>query len=100
MGKNLEQLRDVFTTPKKGTEKKAAAEPRKQDNRPPVAKGCNPGETRYTTILREETLEEVRAVAYWDRRSIKAVVSLALDQYLKDWKKKNGPIKPIPNETL
>lgn len=98
MAKNLEPLRDILTSPKKRAEEKPMTKQRKQDNRRPVAKGCNMGETRYTTILREETLEAVRSVAYWDRRSIKAVISIALDQYLAQWEKKNGPIKPVPND--
>jgi len=46
---------------------------------------------RATFIVREAHLEKIKALAYWERISIKRVLELALESYLKGKK-----IKPIP----
>lgn len=58
--------------------------------------GCRPGETRFTTILEKKLVDETRKLAYWDRRTVKAVVTLALEDYIRDYKKKHGALKDIP----
>lgn len=55
--------------------------------------GTKPGETRATFIMNEDQLEKVKAIAYWDRVSIKDVLSHALDDYLA--KKKSDLSKAI-----
>jgi len=41
--------------------------------------GTKPGETRATFIVNEDQLEKVKAISYYDRISIKDVLSKALD---------------------
>lgn len=58
--------------------------------------GTKEGETRATFIVREDSLEKLKAVAYWDRVSIKDVLRTALQEYIERYEKKNGTIKPAP----
>lgn len=58
--------------------------------------GTKAGETRATFIVVEKLLEKCKAVAYWDRTSIKNVINTALQDYLKKYESKNGTIKEIP----
>lgn len=51
-------------------------------------KGLKDGWTRDTFILRKEYLVKIRAVAYWERISIKEVIDEALGAYLKGRKVK------------
>jgi ribose 1,5-bisphosphokinase PhnN len=44
--------------------------------------GTKLGETRATFIMNEDQLEKVKALAYWDRVSIKDILSQAIDAYL------------------
>jgi hypothetical protein len=44
--------------------------------------GLQDGWTRATFILRREHLEELKALAYWERKTIKEVMDEALDSYL------------------
>ena len=46
-------------------------------------RGLKNGWTRDTFILRKEYLEKIRALAYWERISIKDVIDEALGNYLK-----------------
>ncbi len=45
--------------------------------------GLQDGWTRATFILRKHHLEELKALAYWERRTIKDVIDEALGSYLK-----------------
>ena len=45
--------------------------------------GLQDGWTRATFILRECHLKELRALAYWERKTIKEVMDEALESYLK-----------------
>jgi hypothetical protein len=45
--------------------------------------GLQDGWTRATFILRKHHLEELKALAYWERKTIKEVVNEALGSYLK-----------------
>jgi len=53
--------------------------------------GAKEGYTRATFIVREDLLDKVKALAYWDRKLIKDVVEEALENHLKDRR-----IRPIP----
>ena len=44
--------------------------------------GIKEGETRATFILNENQLEAIKAIAYWDRVSIKDVLFQAIEDYL------------------
>jgi hypothetical protein len=58
-----------------------------------TSKGLRPGWTRATFIVREETLQQLKAVAYWDRKELKRVVEEAFRNYLGE-----KTVKPIPPE--
>ncbi len=60
--------------------------------------GTKEGETRATFIVKEELLEKLKAIAYWDRKLIKEVVTSALEDAVAKYEKKNGEIKPIPKK--
>ena len=55
-------------------------------------------ETRATFIVNEDSLEKLKAIAYWDRLRIKEVVNTALEDYLKEYEKQNGKVKPAPEK--
>ena len=58
---------------------------------PKTKEGLKEGWIRATFIVREEHLEKIKAVSYWDRKDIKQVVDEALGEYLK-----NKRVKPRP----
>lgn len=45
--------------------------------------GTKKGETRATFIVNEETLDSIKALALWDRASIKEVIKEALEDYIE-----------------
>jgi hypothetical protein len=51
-------------------------------------RGLQDGWTRATFILRRQHLEDLKALAYWERRTIKEVMDEALGSYLKAEKRK------------
>jgi hypothetical protein len=63
---------------------------------PVVSKSDNvkPNELRATFIVREDYLEKIKAVAYWDRLLVKDVINTAIGQYIE----KYGNIKPVPQK--
>ena len=58
-----------------------------------TSKGLRPGWTRATFIVREETVQQLKAVAYWDRKELKRVVEEAFRSYLE-----GKTVTPIPSE--
>lgn len=48
--------------------------------------GTRAGETRATFIIDEEQLGKIKALAYWERTSIKEILSEALESFLKEKK--------------
>jgi len=58
--------------------------------------GTKENETRATFIVKEDLLEKLKAIAYWDRSLIKDIVGRALEDSVKKYEKKNGPVKPAP----
>jgi len=68
--------------------------PQPQGSRPLRAvkstkQGLKAGWTRATFIVREDVLEHLKSLAYWERQELKAVVDQALSSYLK-----GKPAKP------
>lgn len=61
-------------------------------------KHTKPGEMRKTYVLKSDHVEDVRRIAYWDRKELKEVVSEALEAYFRAYIKKHGEIKPIPKK--
>jgi hypothetical protein len=45
--------------------------------------GLQDGWTRATFILRKRHLDELKALAYWERKTIKEIIDEALDSYLR-----------------
>lgn len=68
--------------------------PSKQQKGMTTSKGLRPGWTRATFIVKEETVQQLKAVAYWDRKELKRVVEEAFRAYLAE-----KSVKPIPLET-
>lgn len=60
--------------------------------------GTKENETRATFIVNEVLLEKIKAIAYWERESIKDVLNNALEGAIKKYETKNGPINPIPKK--
>jgi len=58
-------------------------------------RGLQDGWTRATFILRKHHLDELKALAYWQRKTIKDVMDEALESYLEGKK-----IKPIWDERM
>jgi hypothetical protein len=82
-------LGDQPETPKRGRPQTSTREITKSSQ-----EGTKENETRATFIVKEELLEKLKSVAYWDRKLIKEVVETALEEYLSRYEKKNGEIKP------
>jgi hypothetical protein len=63
-----------------------------------IKKGLKSDETRATFIVRENLLEKLKAVAYWERLNIKDVINEALDRYVGAYERQNGDLKEIPKK--
>ena len=61
-----------------------------------VQRGLKVGETRATFIVKEDALEKIKAIAYWDRQNIKDIVQIAIDAYIKQYENAKGAVPPIP----
>jgi len=49
--------------------------------------------TRNTFILRKQYLEKIKALAYWERKTIKDVVDEALGSYLRSTVTEKGAMR-------
>ena len=65
-----------------------------------TSKGLRPGWTRATFIVREETVQQLKAVAYWDRKELKRVVEEAFGAYLAGKKIAPIPSEPDPSDSM
>lgn len=54
-------------------------------------RGLQNGWARNTFILRKQYLEKIKALAFWERKTIKEVIDEVLGAYLKS--RKNKPIR-------
>ena len=59
-----------------------------------------PGEKRATFHINEEMLEKVKAIAYWERLTIKEIVNDAFANYIAKYEQEKGAIEPIPKKRL
>lgn len=89
-------------TEKKAKEKIKTAQEIKTEDKPTLEKisnttqkGLADGWVRATYIVNKELNEKVKALAYWERLTVKEVVHDALVNHLKD-----RNIKPIPKKTV
>jgi len=57
-------------------------------------KGLPNGWTRATFIVKQELNDRLKALAYWERLTVKEVIHEALTQYME-----NKKVKPIPKRT-
>lgn len=55
--------------------------------------GLREGWTRATFIVREEHLEKLKALAYWERKQLKELVDEIFSSYLR-----NKKVKPVKRE--
>jgi len=62
--------------------------------------GTKNDETRATFIVKEDLLEKIKALAYWEREQIKETINQALRGHVASYESKNGTIKPIPKKKL
>ncbi|KAA5539125.1 hypothetical protein [Adhaeribacter rhizoryzae] len=53
-------------------------------------------ERRTTFVIREDYLDKISAIAYWDRTLLKDQINAALSAYIEEYEKKNGEIKVAP----
>ena len=106
--KNLINADMLLATPKKQDETRQFAEmpitvaPVQVVVPPPevasIKKGLKNDETRATFIVREDLLEKLKAVAYWERLSIKDVINEALAHYVDAYERRNGDLKDVPKK--
>jgi hypothetical protein len=83
------------TSTKKGELAKRRGRPKTSTKVPKdtTEEGTLPGEKRATFIVKEELLDKVKNIAYWDRVKIKNVLEEALQKHISTWEKKHGPVK-------
>ena len=100
----LDSLIGGKTSTKKSTAAKAAVVEKRGPGRPRTStkipkdtteEGTKEGEKRATFIVREDLLEKVKAIAYWDRVKIKDVMDAAMDKHIQAYEKKHGTVKPV-----
>jgi hypothetical protein len=105
--KNLINADMLLATPRRQEEIRQFVEipveapPPPQPPQPEVAsikKGLKSDETRATFIVREDLLEKLKAVAYWERLNIKDVINEALDRYVGAYERQNGDLKEVPKK--
>ena len=103
--KNLINADMLLATPKRQDEPRQFAEIPAAVVMPPpqlevasTKKGLKNDETRATFIVREDLLEKLKAVAYWERLNIKDVINEALDRYVGAYERQNGELKDIPKK--
>jgi hypothetical protein len=60
--------------------------------------GTKEKETRATFIVKEDLLEKMKALAYWDRALIKDIVNMAFEEHISRYEKKKGEIKEMPKK--
>ena len=80
------------TTEPGDTGKRAPGRPRKyaEPNTLPA------DEERASLIVKKATWARFKALTYWERRKQKNLLDEILSDYLKQWEKQHGAIKPIP----
>ena len=59
----------------------------------PVIKKNISKEKRATFIVRLDQLDKLKAISYYERKLLKVTLEEALDLYISDYEKQNGPIE-------
>ena len=52
-----------------------------------------PKNVRTTVIVREDYIDKVKAIAYWERKKIKDILNESLKDYISKYEKEKGSIK-------
>lgn len=55
----------------------------KETNMNSTTKGLPPGYSRATFIVKDELLDQLRAVSYWERIKLQSVLEQAIERHLK-----------------
>jgi hypothetical protein len=50
-------------------------------------------ETRATFIIKVSSLEKLKAISYWERKTIKNILDEALTTYIEQYENQNGSIQ-------
>ncbi len=86
-------LGDLPEKPKRGRPQTSTREVTKSSQ-----EGTKVGETRATFIVREDLLEKIKGISYWDRVRIKDIVNSALEEAVAKYESNKGEIKPTPSK--
>lgn len=78
LGSSQEEKKQQQEEVKEGRPKTKAREITKSSQ-----EGTLEGETRATFIVKEDLLQKLKAVAFWERAQIKAVINQALEDFLQ-----------------
>jgi hypothetical protein len=78
--------------------KKGAGRPKTRTHAPERAAGkqTKEGEEKYIIIASTEDIETMKALAYWNRLTIKETYAEAIADYKAKYEKKNGQLKQRP----
>ena len=60
--------------------------------------GTLEGEIRATFIVNKQTLEKLKAIAYWERTQIKKQIAETLESFIEAYEAEHGEVKPIPKK--
>ena len=55
---------------------------------------------RETFIVRRDLMERIKEITYWERGLLKETVEKAFEDHVKAYIKKNGELKPRPDEVI
>lgn len=66
-------------------------------NRASYSKDDNAQEVRATFIVKKDSIEKLKAIAFWERETIKKILGDALDAYLINYEQTNGSVI-LPNK--
>ena len=58
--------------------------------------GTKENETRATFIVKQELLEKIKTIAYWERIMIKDVINQSLQDAVDKYESEKGEIHPLP----
>jgi hypothetical protein len=94
MKKNFANGLDTLLGNSPTVDKNVASTSNKREISKTSQEGTKDNETRATFIVNEKLLEDVKNIAYWERKLIKDLVNEALEKIVTDYIKKNKTIEP------
>lgn len=78
-----------------GLESLLGGEPKKKEIVLKEKEKSKPKDIRFTQIIEEEIIKNIKNIAYWERLKIKDVVRQAFIDRIEKYEKKNGKLKPM-----